>query len=141
MTEILEIIVIFKRNEVIRQSFALNSNQMNSNEFKKNDCNQIESIKSDQIIVFSDYCQTIRFLKELNSCLNYRLKVFDRLKLKVFKKNRFNSCGQTLSFDNHSINTIDPNIDKIRVVVELQSMDHRLAIDKNWFVFTFGTIH
>lgn len=90
--------------------------------------------KCRQITVRSDFCQTVCFVLRLNSSLDYRRIVFNNLKL--FAQN----VGPKVPALTHELTSgddIDGKCDEIgqliTINVKLKTLDHMLAIDKNWF--------
>ena len=134
MNPSIDLRVVFKNHEINRQSYELTKKDENS--VQLTDDKQIESNKCQQIIIYSDFCQTICFIKKLNSCLNYRQKVFNTLKNQMSKKSViFTQTIHSSDKLNDGIDGIDQKTDSIHLLIKLKSMDHYLAIDTNWFVF------
>ena len=134
MKQLIDINVSYNKTILNSFSYLVESNDVNTDEVTLN--GSIAYHKCPQISLCSDFCQTLCFIRKLNSCLDYRRIVFNNLKLFATK-----SVGRRVSALTQEVCCSDDIDDQtheayhiISVGIKLKSLDYLLAIDKHWFV-------
>ncbi len=116
MKDKLEIIAIYKKRIISRNSFELLDLNIDHN-------NNIDNERRVGLIVSYNLSQVIGFDKKLKSCLSYRRVVFNNLN-ELIKQNSSNDRNDENSSDSK----------RIEIFVKLKQMEP-LFVDKFWFVF------
>jgi hypothetical protein len=130
MKDKLEIIAIFKKRIICKNSFDLldlniDNNSIDNNNIDDNiDNNNIDNERRVGLRVSYKLSEVIRFDRKLKSCLRYRTLVFNNLN-ELIKQNSSNDRNDENSRTHSKI---------IEILVKLKQMEP-LFVDKFWFVF------